>query len=45
MFDPFKDFATAGYLRNRFQEKDFRIITHIEHEVFVRNAPVARVRV
>lgn len=39
MFDPFKDFATAGYLRNRFQEKDSRIIKQIEHEVFVRNAP------
>ena len=42
MFDPFKDFATAGYLRNRFQEKDFRIIKQIEHEVFVRNAPAAQ---
>jgi len=42
MFDPFRDFATAGYLRNRFQEKDSRIIKQIEHEVFVRNAPKAQ---
>ena len=26
MFDPFKDFASAGYLRNRFQEKDPEVI-------------------
>ena len=44
MFDPFNDFVTAGYLRNRFQEKDFRIIKQIEHEVVVRNAPVAQQR-
>ena len=42
MFDPFKDFATEGYLRNLFQEKDSRIIKQIEHEVFVRNAPRAQ---
>ncbi len=42
MFDPFKDFEAQGYLRNRFQEKDFRIIKQIEHEVFLRNAPVAQ---
>lgn len=42
MFDPFKDFATAGYLRNLYQEKDSRIIKQIEHEVFVRNAPKAQ---
>ena len=37
MFDPFKDFATAGYLRNKFQEKDARVIKQIEHEVFSRH--------
>jgi cell filamentation protein len=42
MFDPFKDCATQGYLRNRFREKDVRIIKQIEHEVFVRNAPKAQ---
>lgn len=42
MFDPFKDFATAGYLRNRYREQDFRIIKQVEHEVFVRNAPTAQ---
>ncbi|MCL2829864.1 MAG: Fic family protein [Betaproteobacteria bacterium] len=42
MFDPFKDFATQGYLRNRFQEKDSRIIKQVEHEVFIRNALAAQ---
>jgi len=41
MFDPFNDFATAGYLRNRYQEKDFRIIKRIEHETFTRQLPNA----
>lgn len=41
MFDPFSDFETAGYLRNRYQEKDPRIVKRIEHEVFVRQLPNA----
>jgi cell filamentation protein len=41
MFDPFKDFATAGYLRNKYQEKDEQIIKRVEHEVFTRNLPRA----
>ena len=34
MFDPFNDFASAGYLRNRYLEKDARIVKEIEHEIF-----------
>lgn len=34
MFDPFKDFETAGYLRNRFAEKDPQIIQEMEHQMF-----------
>lgn len=41
MFDPFKDFSTAGYLRNKFKEHDLRIVKSIEHEVFLRNMPSA----
>jgi cell filamentation protein len=41
MFDPFKDFASAGYLRNAYEEKDARIIKRIEHEVFTRHLPKA----
>lgn len=37
MFDPFKDFATQGYLRNILQEKDARIIKQVEHELFIRH--------
>ena len=34
MFDPFKDFETAGYLRNKFAEKDPQIIQEMEHQMF-----------
>lgn len=34
MFDPFKDFVTAGYLRNVYGEKDPEIIREMEHELF-----------
>lgn len=34
MFDPFKDFAQAGYLRNRYREKDPRIVQDLEHQLF-----------
>lgn len=34
MFDPFDDFATAGYLRNKFAEKDPEIVSVMEHEMF-----------
>lgn len=41
MFDPFKDFSTAGYLRNKHKEQDARIVKKIEHEVFARHLPSA----
>ncbi len=41
MFDPFGDFETEGYLRNRYREKDSRIIKRVEHEVFTRQLPNA----
>ena len=34
MFDPFKDFEQLGYLRNRFGEKDPRIVQELEHQLF-----------
>lgn len=34
MFDPFKDFETSGYLRNKFSEKDPQIVQQLEHEMF-----------
>lgn len=34
MFDPFKDFAQAGYLRNLYGEKDLQIVQEIEHQLF-----------
>ncbi|AJK47363.1 Fic/DOC family protein [Burkholderia plantarii] len=34
MFDPFKDFEQAGYLRNRYGEKDPEIVRALEHELF-----------
>lgn len=34
MFDPFKDFEQAGYLRNRFKEKDPEIVRQLEHTMF-----------
>lgn len=41
MFDPFRDFSTAGYLRNKYKEQDARIVKNIEHEVFARHLPEA----
>ncbi len=37
MFDPFKDFAQAGYLRNRYREKDPAIVQELEHQLFRAN--------
>lgn len=34
MFDPFKDFEQAGYLRNRYGEKDPKIVQELEHQLF-----------
>jgi cell filamentation protein len=34
-FDPFGDFATAGYLRNTEREKDLNIVKRMEHSSFV----------
>ncbi len=34
MFDPFKDFEQAGYLRNLFKEKDPEIVRELEHTMF-----------
>ncbi len=41
MFDPFRDFDTAGYLRNVEGEKDLDIVKVIEHELFRANLPEA----
>ena len=41
MFDPFGDFATAGYLRNVRKDKDARIIKHLEHNLFRAKIPAA----
>ncbi|MHB8253599.1 MAG: Fic family protein [Acidiferrobacter sp.] len=41
MFDPFRDFSTAGYLHNKHKERDARIVKKIEHEVFIRHLPEA----
>jgi cell filamentation protein len=40
VFDPFKDFDTKGYLRNRFNEKDLRIIKRLEHQSFTLHLPL-----
>jgi len=34
VFDPFKDFDTSGYLRNKFAEKDPQIVQELEHQMF-----------
>ena len=34
MFDPFRDYDTAGYLRNKFAEKDPQIVQELEHQMF-----------
>jgi cell filamentation protein len=41
MFDPFKDFETAGYLRNTHQVKDAELVKRIEHDLFLANLPDA----
>lgn len=41
MFDPFKDFESAGYLRNAFQVKDAQQVKRIEHNLFLANLPDA----
>jgi cell filamentation protein len=40
-FDPFGDFATAGYLRNSQREKDPAIIKVLEHQLFRTMLPKA----
>ncbi|QDQ28358.1 cell filamentation protein Fic [Chitinimonas arctica] len=34
MFDPFKNFDQAGYLQNRYGEKDPEIVRQLEHTLF-----------
>ena len=34
ILDPFGDYQTAGYLRNRFREKDLSIVGHLETAAF-----------
>jgi cell filamentation protein len=41
MFDPFDDFAVAGYLRNHEGEKDLDLIKVAEHQLFRAQLPVA----
>lgn len=41
MFDPFRDFDTAGYLRNTAGEKNPDIVKRLEHDVFSANLPDA----
>jgi cell filamentation protein len=41
VFDPFKDFDTAGYLRNFDGEKDLDIVKVAEHELFRAMLPEA----
>lgn len=37
MFDPFRDYESAGYLRNRDKEKDLEIVKQQEHAFFLSN--------
>ncbi len=37
MFDPFRDFDAAGYLRNVRRDKDKSTIKHFEHNLFRAN--------
>lgn len=39
LFDPFGDFETAGYLRNRFAKKDPTDIKELEHITFLLQLP------
>jgi len=41
MFDPFGDFAEAGYLRNTSAEKNLEIVKIAEHELFRAQLPLA----
>lgn len=41
MFDPFGDFATAGYLRNTAAEKDLALVKVAEHALFRAQLPQA----
>lgn len=41
MFDPFGDYADAGYLQNFFAEKDLEIVKVAEHEIFRAQLPRA----
>lgn len=41
MFDPFGDFASAGYLRNHEGEKDPELIKIAEHQLFRAQLPAA----
>ena len=41
MFDPFGDFAVAGYLRNVAAEQDLEIVKAVEHELFRAQIPAA----
>lgn len=41
IFDPFFDFETKGYLRNRFGEKDLAIVRRLEHSSFVQGVEEA----
>ena len=34
ILDPFGDYETAGYLRNSYQEKDLRVVGHLETAAF-----------
>lgn len=34
ILDPFGDYETAGYLRNAYQEKDLRLVGHLETAAF-----------
>ncbi|WP_323011520.1 Fic family protein [Castellaniella sp.] len=40
-FDPFGDFATAGYLRNSQREKDPAVIKVLEHQIYRTMLPKA----
>lgn len=40
-FDPFGDFETRGYLRNKFAEKDPAIIKRLEHSSFLEGVAEA----
>jgi cell filamentation protein len=41
MFDPFGDFAEAGYLRNTALEKNLELVKIAEHELFRAQLPMA----